>query len=67
MRKQTEVPAGPTALLTVEQVADACAVSPRTVRRWIDDDELLAHRLGRLVRISPHDLEDFLRRHRGPR
>jgi len=53
-----------TKFFTVEQVAQQLEVSIRTVRRWIDRGLLLAHRIGRLVRISDSDLQAFLAKHR---
>ena len=50
-------------LLTVDQVADRCQVSTRTVRRWITDGDLAFIRLGRLVRIRERDLDRFLKEH----
>ena len=55
-----------TALLTIEMIAKSSNVSSRTVRRWIDDGDLAAHHLGRLVRVSETDYQDFLRRKRKP-
>jgi len=52
--------------LTVEQIAERCAVSTRTTRRWIDTGALRAHRLGHLVRVSDEDLAAFLAAHRDP-
>jgi excisionase family DNA binding protein len=49
-------------LLTPVEAAQICRVSLRTVRRWIADDELKVHRLGRKVLIAEADLADFLRR-----
>lgn len=40
-------------LLTVEYVADHCAVSPRTVRRWIVAGKLKARRLNRRILRIP--------------
>ena len=51
-------------MLTVEQVAERLAVSPKTVRRWIKDHELSIHRLGGAIRVSESDLSSFLNRHR---
>lgn len=48
-------------LLTIEDVADRCQVATKTVRRWIDDGELAAYKLGRQWRISDKDLKHFLR------
>lgn len=48
-------------LLTVGDVARRLQVSQKTVRRWIEGGELAVHRLGRQLRISPPDLDTFLR------
>ena len=56
----------PGLLLTVEQIAERCAVSTRTTRRWIDTGALRAHHLGHLVRVSDVDLAAFLAAHRDP-
>ena len=53
------------ALLSIEKVAERCDISVRTVRRWIDCRELIAHRLGRQWRISEADLAAFLAVRRG--
>lgn len=47
-------------LLSRKQVADRLGVSEKTVGRWIDRQELPAHRLGRQIRVSEHDLTGFL-------
>ena len=49
---------------TINAVAEALAVSPRTVRRWIASGNLAVHRVNGIVRIAPHDLDTFLARHR---
>ena len=51
----------PLKLLKVDEVAGICKCSEKQVRRWIARGELAAHRLGRLVRIAPKDLEAFLK------
>jgi excisionase family DNA binding protein len=51
-------------LLTLQNVADRCQVSSRTVRRWVDDGELIVHRLGRSIRIHPEDLNTFIKTRR---
>jgi excisionase family DNA binding protein len=51
---------GATRLLSIGEVAEYCAVSEKTVRRWIDSKQLRALRLGRQWRIAPEDLESFL-------
>ena len=48
----------------VDDIAEMLGVSVRTVRRWIDHDELVAHKFGRAVRIAEADLGDFLVQHR---
>jgi excisionase family DNA binding protein len=49
---------------TVKQVAEALAVSTRTIRRWIESDELVVHHLGGAVRIAEADLKAFIAAHR---
>ena len=48
-------------LYTLEQVADRLQVSVRTLRRWIDAGDLVAHRIGRGLRITEADLQTFIR------
>lgn len=47
-------------LLTIKQVADRCSVSDRTVRRWINSGQLVAHRIGRITRVAEIDIAAFL-------
>ena len=49
-------------LLTIDDVADRCQVSTRTVRRWIKSGDLRAIRLGRQLRVRPIDLENLLKK-----
>jgi excisionase family DNA binding protein len=49
---------------TVANVAESLSVSTRTVRRWLDARELIAHRFNGVLRISDADLHAFLARHR---
>jgi excisionase family DNA binding protein len=51
--------AGP--LFTIAEVADRLRVNEKTVRRWIDTQELPAFKLGRQWRISEQGLRRFLR------
>ena len=51
----------PETLLTIEDVANLCRVSEKTVRRWIDAGDLAAAKLGAQWRIRPRDLELFIR------
>jgi len=48
-------------LLTITEVAEACQVSERTVRRWLKSGDLVGHLLGRQWRITPTDYETFLK------
>lgn len=44
-------------LLSIKQAAAYAGVSPRTMRRWVDDGRVVACRFGpRLLRIDPNDL-----------
>jgi acetyl-CoA synthetase len=48
------------AFLTVEQVATRLQVHTDTVRGWLRDGTLRGHKLGRVWRIDPSDLEQML-------
>jgi len=50
----------PPKFFSIAYVAEVLSVSDRTVRRWIDRGELVAHRFGRNVRIAETDLKAFL-------
>jgi excisionase family DNA binding protein len=49
---------------TVSDIADFLDVSPRSVRRWIKDGRLVAHRFGVAVRIGSDDFAAFVALHR---
>ena len=49
-----------TKFYTIEQIAECVNASTRSVRRWIDQMLLIAHRLNGLVRISEADFTAFL-------
>jgi excisionase family DNA binding protein len=49
---------------SITTVAEALDVSPRTVRRWIENGDLVVHRVGGVVRIAEADLRAFLALHR---
>lgn len=51
-------------LLTEDQVAEYLVVSPRTVRRLVDQGELTCIKVGKGRRIHPEDLETFVERQR---
>lgn len=46
--------------LTVRAVAEHLDISSRTVHRWIKNNELAVHRVGRCVRILEADLKRYL-------
>ena len=49
---------------TIQDLAENLDVSPRTVWRWIDAEDLIVHRFGRSVRIADNDRRAFLAAHR---
>ena len=49
---------------SIKTVAERLGVSKRTVRRWIERGELVAHRINGVVRIADRDLLAFLAVHR---
>lgn len=50
----------PARLMTIADAAEVLAVSPRTVRRLIDDGALQAVRIRGQIRIHPADLDRYL-------
>ena len=53
-------------LFTVRQVARACGCSGETVRRWIWDGKLPAHKLGNQLFVRAPYLAEFLSRNKRP-
>ena len=51
-------------LFTLDQTAEVLQVSTKTIRRWIKNGDLIAHRLGGQWRISETDLQSFIRMRR---
>jgi excisionase family DNA binding protein len=51
-------------LHSIDKLAERWGLSTRTVQRQIKSGALRAHRIGRLVRISDADAEDFLNQKR---
>ena len=47
----------------ISEVAERLRVSTRTVRRWIENGDLIVHRVGG-IRIAEGDLRAFLALHR---
>jgi excisionase family DNA binding protein len=61
---KTDQPKSPPKFYTIAQIAECVDVSARTVRRWIENGNLVAHRIGSLVRIAEADFQTFLATHR---
>jgi excisionase family DNA binding protein len=57
---KTNQPKSPMKFYTIEQVAECVAASERSVRRWIKNKLLVAHRINGLVRIAESDFQAFL-------
>lgn len=51
-------------LLSIPEAADQLGVSEKTIRRNIQRGDLVAHRIGRLLRIAEGDLAVFIASHR---
>ena len=51
----------PHRLFTIKDVADVLQVSDKSIRRWIDTGDLVAHRIGRQWRITQGDLDVFIK------
>jgi excisionase family DNA binding protein len=49
---------------SIKTVAEAIDVSTRTVRRWIENGDLVVHRVDGVVRVAEADLRIFLAQHR---
>ncbi len=49
-------------IFTIEQVTKLLGFHRQTVKKWIDEGELVASRLGREYRIRESDLDDLMRR-----
>ena len=52
-------------LFTVKQVAQACGVSERTVRRWTASGDLPYHKINRSIRVSREDFHTFVGEKKG--
>jgi excisionase family DNA binding protein len=63
MKMKADQPKSP--FYRIEQIAESLDASTRSVRRWIANGLLIAHRINGLVRISEADFQAFLAAHRG--
>ena len=52
-------------LLSIPQAADQLGISEKGVRRAVTRGDLVAHRIGRLLRIAEDDLAAFVALRRG--
>ena len=59
--RESDDPAAPARLLTIKQIAGACQLSEKAVRRAIDDGELTAIKLRSRLRVTPHDFEAWIK------
>lgn len=48
-------------MLTIKQVSEMYKVHTNTVRRWIERDGLEVERIGKIIRIDPQKLEEFVK------
>jgi excisionase family DNA binding protein len=56
----SDFPANGLALLQIKEVAALAKVCPKTVRRWIEANQIAVVRLGRSVRIPQAELARFI-------
>jgi len=49
-------------LLTLKEAAEILRVSERTLRRYINENELKAVKLRGVIRIKEEDLEEFIKK-----
>ena len=52
--------------LTIEEAAARLGVRPRLVRRLVTERRIGFVRVGRFIRLRPHDLEAYLNEHHQP-
>jgi excisionase family DNA binding protein len=50
-------------LLTLREVAEILRASPTTLRIWASKRKIPVIKVGRMVRVSPKELESWLRNH----
>lgn len=47
--------------LSVEEIGDYLGVSKETVYRWLDKAAIPAHRIGKLWKFKPSEVDDWVR------
>lgn len=61
LARVSDDPAAPARLLTIKQIAGACQLSEKAVRRAIDHGELTAIKLRSRLRVTPHDFDAWIK------
>ena len=60
LARVSDDPAAPARLLTISEIADACQLSEKAVRRAIDEGELPAVKLRSRLRVTPQDFDAWI-------
>ncbi|WP_414633250.1 helix-turn-helix domain-containing protein [Cellvibrio sp. UBA7671] len=47
-------------MITLKEVAECLNVNERTVYRWVTNGELPAYKLGKVWRVKPSELNDWV-------
>jgi excisionase family DNA binding protein len=63
-RDRTPPQQAPTRLHDLEVVAERLDVCTRSVRRLVERGLLPAYRIGRLLKVSEEDIQEYLNQHR---
>jgi excisionase family DNA binding protein len=50
--------------LSTREAARQLGITPRTLYRLIDDGQVAAHKIGRVIRLKQSDVDDFVERSR---
>jgi excisionase family DNA binding protein len=53
---------GPEPWLSLEEIARHLAVSKETIYRWLAKEKIPAHRMGKLWRFKPSEVDEWVRR-----
>jgi excisionase family DNA binding protein len=51
---------GPEAWLSVEEIARHLNVSKETIYRWLEKEKIPAHRMGKLWRFKPSEVDEWI-------
>jgi excisionase family DNA binding protein len=47
--------------LSVEEIARHLAISKETIYRWLEKEKIPAHRMGKLWRFKPSEVDEWVR------